>query len=117
MKYGRDRQKLAAKLRLRAAACLKVFDDYAERWREPFALVADLAGSRSPWRDEDEIALAWIELKSGRVAAAENRLGAWSDHRRKTPPARYTLLRDLIAEHRKARGRKVPDSCWKSWIA
>lgn len=116
-KYGHDREQLLADLRLCATTCLTVFSRYSARWQVPSALLNDLTTNRrSPWRNGKEIALGWIELKSGQVEAAEARLAKWSDdHYQKRRPLCVWLKR-LIAAQRKAGARTTAKRNWKCWV-
>lgn len=115
--YGNDREALIANLRLCADTCLDVFRRYAEHWRDPSVLLADLSAETcSLWHKEDELALGFVALRAGQVAAAEARLAEWSDHRYAEPPPLHGWLRELVDEYRKLDERAVERIVWRSWI-
>ncbi len=117
-KYGDDRDVLIDELRLCATTCLNVFREHSERWRDSSDLLRDLAAeSGSPWRRHDDLALGWLELRTGQVAAAETRLAAWSDHHSYKPPAVYVRLQELIQQYRELDAREVKQVEWRTWVA
>lgn len=116
-KYGEDRELLIANLQLCAATCLSVFHRYAERWRDPSAMLADLTDDRGrPWSYQRGLTLGWLELRSGLVEAAEARLAAWSGRHSDTSTVVYTGLMELLEEYRKLRDPAVEQLGWKNWV-
>lgn len=115
--YGHDRESLIASLRLCATTCLDVFQRYAKRWRDPSVLLKDVAEKPGrPWSYEDGIAVAWIELRLGRVSAAETRLAQWSDDLFPLPRAACVGLRELLDQYQQRSEPAVEKLDWKDWV-
>lgn len=117
--YGNDRISLEASLTLCATTCLAAFQKLSDLWRDPAAMLADFTdgsfsvGLNAHWRSQYQLAFAWIELKTGRIEAAESRLANCSEDQNETQRLRYISLAEMLARFQKG---AVPDTEWTNWV-
>jgi hypothetical protein len=116
--YGDDRKALVANFELCATTCLDVFDRCVKRWSDPCAFLDDTAGKgKSEWSDRaDDLALACVALKAGRLDEVETRLKNWNDSRSSKPPRLYERLATQLREHLALARKGVSDMPAIDWV-
>jgi len=118
-KYCEDRGELITELSQCATTCLAIFDRYAKRWSDPSVFLDDFSDvGISEWDSRpDDLAIACVALKAGRLEDVKSRLEHWNDDRYPKPPPFHEWLSNKLIEHQRRKSEGVGSVLLPDWLA